>query len=228
MTKKSLPKQYAEALICPSCGAERLIPTKEKIIICQACFTGFRVNEGVPDFRLEYSISFRNKVSAKRKGLQATLTVLMGDDKTDQADVKFGHCLILGRKVNPNQSIDMTVVMKPASQKTFSKLDPHNQHLIEKYLSRSQGEHFTPEQRQAFSAQNKFVGNFMRDPDFLLNDPSISRAHAVIYQDTNGINLLDLYSKNGTYVNGYEVESCRLRNNDLVSLGTASLRISLY
>ena len=61
MTKKSLPKQYAEALICPSCGAERLIPTKEKIIICQACFTGFRVNEGVPDFRLEYSISLETK-----------------------------------------------------------------------------------------------------------------------------------------------------------------------
>ncbi len=226
MTQGSIPKAYAEALQCPSCESLRLIPTKEKIIICQDCLTGYRVTNGVPDFRLEHAMSFRNRLNQKKTGLHASLTTVMGENKEQSVEVKYGHCVILGRLVNPSVNLDVTVVLKPVSQLTYSHLDPNNQQLIEKYLSR--GQSGTQVRDVGLGAKGKLLGNFTRDPDFLINDPSISRTHAVIYQDDQGLNVLDLYSKNGTYVNGYEVESCRLRHNDLISLGTASLKVSLY
>ncbi len=225
MIKQSLPRQYAEALICPSCGASRLIPTKEKIIICQDCFTGYRMQNGIPDFRLEYAISFKNKLRGKAKGIHAVVTILMGEDKDKSFEVKYGHCIVMGRKINPDLNMDVTVVVKPA-QMMYSNLDSHNQQLIEKYLSKGQRKPIAPD--QAYSPNNKLLGNFVRNPDFLVGDPSISRAHSVIYQDDDGLNLLDLFSKNGSFVNGYEVESCRLRHNDVISLGVVSMKVSLY
>ena len=223
---RTVPQEYADAFACPSCEAQRLIPTKEKIIVCQQCLTGYRIVNGIPDFKLDHAISFKSQLNQKQRGLKAILTVMMGNEKDHSCEVLKRHCLVIGRLVSTASNMDVTIVSKVNPQ-AYINLDPHNQQLIEKYLSRQTKKETNVTRLNPLSPGAKVLGDFLRDPDFLLSDPSISKSHAVIYQDDVGVHLLDLYSKNGTYVNGYEVEACRLKNNDVVSVGTVSIKITL-
>ncbi|QQR79779.1 MAG: FHA domain-containing protein [Deltaproteobacteria bacterium] len=70
------------------------------------------------------------------------------------------------------------------------------------------------------------MGGFVRDPDVQVRDISISRLNAMIFYDESGaIGILDLVSKNGTFVNGAEVESKLLKEGDLIALGSTKLRL---
>jgi transcriptional regulator with PAS, ATPase and Fis domain len=62
--------------------------------------------------------------------------------------------------------------------------------------------------------------------DIRLDDPRVSRHHAVVRQhEDGGWVLSDLGSSNGTYVNGQRVLlPCRLRNGDVVKVGSTSLK----
>ena len=55
--------------------------------------------------------------------------------------------------------------------------------------------------------------------DLPVFDPTISRRHAEVECDDDGVALRDLGSSNGTFVNGARVESARLAPNDLVTFG---------
>ena len=57
--------------------------------------------------------------------------------------------------------------------------------------------------------------------DIVLDQPGVSRQHAVIRGDPEGYWLADLGSRNGTYVNGENVgvEPRRLSNFDRIELG---------
>ena len=54
-------------------------------------------------------------------------------------------------------------------------------------------------------------------------DPSVSRHHAQIERKEDGYYLSDKNSSNGTYINGKKISSQRLRHNDKINLGSASL-----
>ena len=70
------------------------------------------------------------------------------------------------------------------------------------------------------------LGGFERGPDFQIRDLSVSRLHAMIFHDDQGtVGILDLVSKNGTFVNGAEVESRILKKGDLVSIGGTKMRL---
>lgn len=212
--------------MCPACESARLLLTKERIIICQDCLTGYRLVGDIPDFRLDHAISFKRKVTQnKGDGISPVFTVLLGDEKNQSFDVKHGHCMVVGRRVNREDDNDYTYVGRPQQAvQAYASLDPHNQRLVEKFLTRRQG---APEE-SILGSQKRFLGSFVRDPDFLLSDASVSRSHAIVYQDDEGVHVLDLVSRNGTYVNGYEVELTKLKNNDVLNLGTASLRVNFY
>lgn len=61
-----------------------------------------------------------------------------------------------------------------------------------------------------------------RDPaaDFPVNEDVISRSHAKIIKRWGGIALIDLESKNGTYVNNKRVTEEYLHDGDRIALGT--------
>jgi pSer/pThr/pTyr-binding forkhead associated (FHA) protein len=64
------------------------------------------------------------------------------------------------------------------------------------------------------------------DCDGVLDDPTVSRRHAVIEQDGAGLLLRDLGSRNGTTVNGRPVSgTVSLHAGDLVSFGSVDLRV---
>jgi len=56
--------------------------------------------------------------------------------------------------------------------------------------------------------------------DIVLNEPTVSKYHAILRIDQTGVTLTDLNSTNGTFVNGNRVEdSIQLNELDIVKLG---------
>jgi predicted component of type VI protein secretion system len=64
------------------------------------------------------------------------------------------------------------------------------------------------------------------DASMTIDDEEISRRHAVIRPGNEGIEIEDLGSTNGTYVNGVRIESAtRLVGGDMVKLGQSVLQV---
>lgn len=65
-------------------------------------------------------------------------------------------------------------------------------------------------------------------PDIVINDSTVSRRHARIIQDENGLTLEDLGSTNGTKVDGDRLspgETRRLSSGQILKFGNVSLRL---
>jgi pSer/pThr/pTyr-binding forkhead associated (FHA) protein len=60
--------------------------------------------------------------------------------------------------------------------------------------------------------------------DILLEDPSVSRRHAVVTHRGGRTVLLDDRSLNGIYVNGQRVSEATLQDGDWIGIGHVSLR----
>ena len=65
-----------------------------------------------------------------------------------------------------------------------------------------------------------------RDPGvgISLNDRAISREHSKIEVRPSGSRLIDLGSRNKTYLNNDPIETCRLKNGDRLLIGDTELR----
>jgi adenylate cyclase len=72
------------------------------------------------------------------------------------------------------------------------------------------------------------IGRDMQN-DLVLEDPRVSRRHAVVRQTPQGIIISDLRSGNGTYINdGTErITEARLTPNDVIRMGTTTLTLIL-
>src|SRR5271156_2696642 len=56
-------------------------------------------------------------------------------------------------------------------------------------------------------------------------DPTISRKHAEVVCSEAGVEVRDLGSSNGTFVNGAKIETARLSPGDVVSFGKVPFRL---
>lgn len=61
--------------------------------------------------------------------------------------------------------------------------------------------------------------------DLQVNSPRLSRKHAAIRLDQKGLNVEDLGSANGTFVNGQRVQQALLRPGDIVMVGGVAIRV---
>jgi hypothetical protein len=72
--------------------------------------------------------------------------------------------------------------------------------------------------------ENVLVGRG-RNPRFVLDDPRVSRTHAVIRREGDGTVIEDLGSASGTTINGVPATAAtRLRNGDIIALATVKMR----
>jgi adenylate cyclase len=80
-------------------------------------------------------------------------------------------------------------------------------------------------QQYTFSEGDVVIG---RSPDcqIVLKDFGISRTHAKIVADEDGVRIMDLKSKNGTQVNGVPVVEAPLKDGDRILLGKFQLQFS--
>jgi type II secretory pathway predicted ATPase ExeA len=61
--------------------------------------------------------------------------------------------------------------------------------------------------------------------DIVLLDQFVSSQHAMLIRDENAVVLVDLRSRNGTYVNGRRIQSKVLLHNDIIALGDHRLKM---
>lgn len=213
------------SLACPTSGA-KLIRTKENILFCQESCIGYPFLGDLPDFREEHAIHFKKLAQQKREG--STLArILFTPKKSEKQIFELGldHCLLVGRAVYLEPNTDITFVGIPQENRVV--LNQQTRVLIDRFLGQK------PSQRQDFGLEglplhpNQYLGSFEREPDLLLDDKSVSRAHAIFYHHQEGLWLLDLVSKNGSFVNGREIERVKLKHDDVIHLGHAQFRIFL-
>src|SRR3712207_2671003 len=66
--------------------------------------------------------------------------------------------------------------------------------------------------------------------DIVLDEPTVSRQHALLLCDADGLRLIDLESTNGTLLNGVPLppeQPQRLNDGDLIQLGRVLARYSV-
>ena len=61
--------------------------------------------------------------------------------------------------------------------------------------------------------------------DIPVFDPTISRKHAKVACDENGVQVTDLGSSNGTFLNGARIDTARLSPGDVVTFGKVAFRL---
>jgi pSer/pThr/pTyr-binding forkhead associated (FHA) protein len=61
--------------------------------------------------------------------------------------------------------------------------------------------------------------------DFIVDAALVSRLHCRIEVTDERIDVIDLASTNGTFVNGKRVKRARMRNGDLLQLGRLALQV---
>ena len=61
--------------------------------------------------------------------------------------------------------------------------------------------------------------------DIVIADQFVSSQHALLIRDENAVVLIDLRSRNGTYVNGRRIQSKVLLHDDIISLGDHRLKM---
>ena len=66
-----------------------------------------------------------------------------------------------------------------------------------------------------------------QDADVRITDPHVSRAHAKLEVGASGVDLEDLGSSNGTWVNGVKVKSARVTASAVIVIGRTTLRIDM-
>lgn len=75
----------------------------------------------------------------------------------------------------------------------------------------------------AFVSGRAVIGRL--EGDVALDDPKISRKHAVVEAiSRENVFLRDLASTNGTWLNGVRVRSKKLRNGDVIRVGSTELQ----
>ena len=62
-----------------------------------------------------------------------------------------------------------------------------------------------------------------RNNDIVISDPKVSSFHARLDRSPDGFVVVDLKSRNGSFINGRRVETGPLRNGDEVRMGPARL-----
>lgn len=214
------------SLACPTSGA-KLIRTKENILFCQESCIGYPFLGDLPDFREESTIHFKKLAQQKREGTALAKILFTPGRKSEKQifELKVGYCLLVGRAVYLEPNTDITFVGIPQENRIV--LNQQTRLLIDKFLDEK------PSRKQDFGLEglplhpNQYLGSFEREADLLLDDKSVSRAHAVFYHHQDGLWLLDLVSKNGSFVNGREVERIKLKHDDVIHLGHAQFRIFL-
>ncbi len=75
--------------------------------------------------------------------------------------------------------------------------------------------------------QGRVVLGRARDADFRIDNPDVSRRHAVIYWSNGQVMLEDLGSTNGTMVNGYPISSTVVTPRDVVVIGDCRMNIDI-
>lgn len=224
----SLTSKLLEILVCPQCKGKLAQVEGGRGLLCNTCQLKYPVKEGIPVMLIDEAIDMRvagqstSSAGQERKPAthsrsqtfqkQVAFRVLGGPDEGMTFALESGICRALGRAVGDPAKTAILNVDWALS------LDEGTKGIILQYISQQF-------RKPAASGETKKdqLGAFKRGSDVVFKDQALSRLHAMVFFDEIGIGILDLVSKNGTFVNGQEVESCLLKKGDTIELGETKI-----
>ena len=208
-------RQLIDLLVCPQCKGGLEAADGGQGLLCGRCQLKYPVRRGIPimipaeaqDLRAAGALGGGVRLS------RASFRVAEGPDAGLVFQLEQGTCRAIGRAA---ADLERTTVF---SVDVALALDEGTKGLILKYIQQQ----FEPREGEGGAAGAERLGGFRRAPDVVLTDGSLSRLHAMLFSDGERVAVLDLVSKNGTYVNGQEVESRMLSRGDAIEVGDTTL-----
>lgn len=146
---------------------------------------------------------------------RVVLTVTAGPNAGDTMKIEEGTCRLIGRHLSENE----TALIDRDGNRI---LDAGASEILIKHLKER-----APATGIAAAPEFSSVA-FDRGPDAIFADDSISRAHAMIFFDANGIGIIDLASTNGTYVNSERVGSAMVHDGDSLAIGNSEISLTVH
>jgi len=214
----AIASELLEILVCPRCKGALAYQSKNDGLWCKACSLIYPIREGIPVMLEEEALEVGAGGEAMVKATKAAIGYFKIQEGSNQGEVvklPLGSCRAIGRSID---DVNKTQVF---SLESTVPLDDFTKKLVLNYIGKKMGK------PAGATAGEGGLGSFKRLPDMVLNDPSVSRLHAMIFHDESGAGVLDLVSRNGTYVNGQEIESRALKEGDLVEIGATKIVFSL-
>jgi len=112
----------------------------------------------------------------------------------------------------------------------FPVFQRKNRETIEKFLgSSNEGKYYfivkgenREEQVVPFDTPQLVIGRI--DADISLDDPRVSRKHALIERYSYQFYIRDLNSKNGTFINGNRIIEGKLNPTDVITIGISTIK----
>ena len=198
-----------DILVCPKCKGKLQKVEREKTLVCAVCQIKYPIRDNIPSMGVADAYDIRAKIHSDEKMPKAKFRVVDGADINLAFDLEKGTCRAIGRASgDPNKTSVFRVDLA-------LEMDENTKRLIMQYI------------RNQFHKSGDVEGDgfadFKRVPDIVLTDNSLSRLHAMVFYDDAGVGILDLVSKNGTYVNGKEIESTLLKKGDAIELGETTI-----
>lgn len=218
----AIASELLEILVCPRCKGALAYQSKNDGLLCQACSLLYPIREGIPVLLDEEAFEVGVGGEAMVKSTKAVVGYFKIQEGPNQGEViklPLGSCRAIGRSID---DVNKTQVF---SLESTVPLDDFTKKLVLNYLGKKMGKSLNPS--ASTPGGEGGLGSFKRLPDMVLNDPSVSRLHAMIFHDDSGAGVLDLVSRNGTYVNGQEIESRPLKEGDMIEIGATKIVFSL-
>lgn len=191
-----------------------------RALLCNACQLKYPVRDGIPIMLVEDAQDL--KKGSRKAGVgkadtntpTTTFRIVSGPNEGMVFHLDRGMCKAVGRAISDtNQTTMFNVDLKLA-------LDESTKGLILQYITKQ----FRKSAKEdGYKVAGGELGAFKRTSDIVLDDVAVSRLHAMIFYDDVGVGILDLVSKNGTFVNGEEVESRLLRKGDTIEIGESKI-----
>lgn len=212
----TIPKDLVSLLVCPiSLGPVRL-STDEKWVVCPQSQMQYPIRDGVPIMIAEEGVRMGQIADEEEVPVSSENEILIyiaeGKNKGLEVSLPLGGCRAIGRSLDDMES---TQVFDSSG---IVGLDDNTKQLVLTYVTKQ----FQASQQDVAGD----IGAFRRMPDISLSDSAVSRLHAMVFHGPNGVGILDLVSKNGTFVNGAEIESKFISSEDVVTIGSSKIRIN--
>lgn len=215
----AIATELLKVLVCPKCKGSLQYQSKEDSLLCPACSLLFPIQDGIAAMSMEEAFELGKggqRMSKAAKAPSALFKIKEGPNQGESLKLALDTCRAIGRSlddVNKTQIFNVEPTVP---------LDDFTKKLVLNYLSKKRGK-----TSKAPTSLADAFGGFKRLPDLVLNDPAVSRLHAMIFYDEGGAGVLDLVSRNGTYVNGQEVESRPLKEGDLIEIGATKIMFTM-
>ncbi len=214
-----MDKNLLPLLACPRCKGKLVPERRGEGLSCPACQLTYPVRDEIPILLVEEGhagggIGVEPSIgNAERTRIHVRFQIVEGENKGDLIELEKGCCRAIGRSLEDQEKTKVFSVGSALS------LDEVSKKLVMNYIAKQNERDGAPSRGEGES-----FGAFRRISDVTLRDTSVSRLHAMLFFGEAGVGVLDLVSKNGTFVNGAEVESRILKKGDLLTIGATKIR----